>query len=436
MGREAGVERRLSCGSDVGDAAVEDVTGREEGEARVVGGGRCATRRTAAAKRARLDERVVVGDARPAEAPLDAEVCAELGEAVAPSLRMGPPRSACTVGEPGTTPCRVQVSSKRCCVSWRGRRRPAERRRASSRQPPTALAVALVLHVAQPVARNRAAEKAVTPRLRLRSNTSAIMTAVQNANRGIGALLTAFLSGCGTILSIDDYMPSATRDGEADASVIPADGPLVSDGPTPTVDGGNLCAIADFCDDFEAATTFLDVNNKWGDNSSDTAWSFMTGRNSRQAVRAKGVQVSPTVFEATLRHRLAAFASNLDLRLDVNLITSCEGCDLARVAVLSDSGGYLDRLVLTLQGGKLVPSRNGSRLGADAPVFPVGRWATVKLTVALPNVTLTIDEDLPFAYSMTPMTPGTSFALEIGPYRTAGVAEIDVGYDNIAVRSR
>jgi hypothetical protein len=36
VSREAGVERRLSCGSDLGDAVVEDVARREEGEAGVV----------------------------------------------------------------------------------------------------------------------------------------------------------------------------------------------------------------------------------------------------------------------------------------------------------------------------------------------------------------------------------------------------------------
>ncbi len=263
---------------------------------------------------------------------------------------------------------------------------------------------------------------------------------MQTGNREIAALFSAFLTGCGAILSLDEYVPSASHGGEADAhadaSGTPDDGSVFSDGPTTTVDGGNLCATADFCDDFESAATFLDVKNKWGDNSSDTAWGFMTGRNSRQAVRAKGLQIAPAVFEARLRHRLGASASDLDLRFDANIITSCEDCDLVQVAVLNDSGGLVDRLVLTFQGGKLVPSRSGSRLGPGAPVFPVGRWATVMLRVAPPDVTLAVDQDLPFTYSMTPLTPGTLLELEIGPYRAAGGAGIDVGFDNIAVRSR
>ena len=88
------------------------------------------------------------------------------------------------------------------------------------------------------------------------------------------------------------------------------------------------------------------------------------------------------------------------------------------------------------RSGTANSSRSGSRLGPCAPVFPVGRWATVTLRVALPDVTLAVDQDVPFTYSMTPLPPGTFLELEIGPSRAAGGTEIDVGFDNIAVRSR
>ncbi len=194
---------------------------------------------------------------------------------------------------------------------------------------------------------------------------------------------------------------------------------------------------ADFCDDFEGAVSFLDVKTKWGpDNASDTAWGFTAGRNSRQAVRAQGAQVSPESFEARLRHTLGSVSKGeLELRFDVR-VTSCDECELARVAVLNGSGGNVDSLSLRLRSSGLELSHGADRLGESWPVLPVGLWATVRLTSSSAGITLSVDQGQAFNHPATALSSGVRAQLSVGPYRTQQGPTIDVAYDNVAVRSR